>query len=91
MFSASNAQNINNRGLAQTPIGLSARAGNDSAPAPALTPKATYDGGYADAKNIRLRIANGGAGQSGLIGAWADAFIKYCVEDQKLKPFRVRF
>ncbi|KAJ3859808.1 hypothetical protein EV359DRAFT_75473 [Lentinula novae-zelandiae] len=45
-----------------------------------LVPTKTYNGGYTDAKEIRLRIANGGAGQSGLVGALADAFVKWCVE-----------
>lgn len=44
-----------------------------------LKPHAVYDGGFEQAKEIKLRLANGGAGQSGLIGAWADAFIQYCV------------
>jgi hypothetical protein len=42
----------------------------------ALAPQAVYDGGYARVgQDIKLQVANGGAGQSGLIGAWADAFI----------------
>ncbi|KAJ3717251.1 hypothetical protein DFJ43DRAFT_1006509 [Lentinula guzmanii] len=45
-----------------------------------LTPTRTYNGGYTEAKDIRLRLANGGAGQSGLIGAFANAFVKSCVE-----------
>jgi len=47
-----------------------------------------YDGGLGG-KDIRLRIANGGAGQSGLIGAWADAFIQYC-HKKGIAPFKVR-
>ncbi|KAG6817590.1 hypothetical protein H0H93_006612, partial [Arthromyces matolae] len=56
-----------------------------------LQPAATYNGGYADsdAAGIRLRIANGGAGQSGLIGAWADAFIQHCVQKKSISPFQV--
>ncbi|KAG6819113.1 hypothetical protein H0H93_015358 [Arthromyces matolae] len=54
-----------------------------------LKPRAIYSGGYDTAKEIKLRIANGGAGQSGLIGAWADAFIKYAVETLNLDPFLV--
>lgn len=57
----------------------------------ALAPQAIYDGGYKDAKDLRLKIANGGAGQSGLIKAWADAFIQYCVKTLGYKPFRVRW
>lgn len=56
-----------------------------------LSPKAVYDGGYPEAKEITLKIANGGAGQSGLIGAWADAFIQYCVNQLGIKPFKVCF
>lgn len=33
----------------------------------AVEPVAVYNGGYSSAKNIALRIGNGGAGQSGLI------------------------
>ncbi|KAG5644439.1 hypothetical protein DXG03_008534 [Asterophora parasitica] len=54
-----------------------------------IAPQATYDGGYSDAAEMKLRIANGGAGQSGLIGAWADAFIQHCVKDLGMKPFKV--
>ena len=41
-------------------------------------PSATYDGGFSSAKQtgVLLRIANGGAGQIGLIGALANAFIQ---------------
>ena len=52
-------------------------------------PAAVYNGGYPDATEIKLRIANGGAGQSGLIGAWADAFIQYSVETLGYEPFQV--
>jgi len=54
-----------------------------------LSPQEVYDGGYSNAGDIRLKIGNGGAGQSGLIKAWADAFIKYCVESKKVEPFKV--
>ncbi|KAJ3846097.1 hypothetical protein EV368DRAFT_53222 [Lentinula lateritia] len=50
-----------------------------------LVPTKTYNGGYTDAKEIRLRIANGGAGQSGLVGALADALVRSCVEESKSK------
>jgi hypothetical protein len=36
-----------------------------------------------------LRIANGGAGQSGLIREWANAFIQYMVQSNGSKPFQV--
>ncbi|KAG6843824.1 hypothetical protein H0H87_012883 [Tephrocybe sp. NHM501043] len=64
---------------------LTRRAANDTG----LQPQATYNGNYTEATDIRLRIGNGGAGQSGLIGAWADAFIKYCVETRSIAPFKV--
>ncbi|KAI9571744.1 hypothetical protein HD554DRAFT_2312053 [Boletus coccyginus] len=52
-----------------------------------IQPQAEYDGGLGGTE-IRLRIGNGGAGQSGLIGAWADAFIQYCYK-QGIAPFKV--
>jgi hypothetical protein len=51
--------------------------------------QATYNGGYTDATQVRLRIGNGGAGQSGLIGAWANAFIQYMVQKNGTQPFLV--
>ncbi|KAG6853764.1 hypothetical protein C0991_001594 [Blastosporella zonata] len=54
-----------------------------------LRPSAVYNGNYTEATELRLRIANGGAGQSGLIGAWANAFIQYCVENRTMTPFQV--
>jgi len=55
----------------------------------AIDPAAVYDGGFSDATDIRLKIGNGGAGQSGLIGAWADAFVRYGVQTLGFKPFKV--
>ena len=54
-------------------------------------PHAVYNGGYENAKlqGVRLRIANGGAGQIGLIRAWADGFIQYMVSEG-MPPFEVR-
>lgn len=56
-----------------------------------IKPHSIYHGGYEDAKRqgVRLRIANGGAGQTGLIRAWADEFIKYMVSEG-IPPFEVR-
>ncbi|KIK66445.1 hypothetical protein GYMLUDRAFT_239395 [Collybiopsis luxurians FD-317 M1] len=48
-----------------------------------LHPSQTYNGGYDEAKTVRLRVANGGAGQSGLVGALADAFVRWCVKDSE--------
>lgn len=53
-----------------------------------LQPTAVYDGGLGGTE-IRLRIGNGGAGQSGFIGAWANAFIQYA-NTQGIAPFQVR-
>lgn len=64
---------------------LSAGVGTTSS---ALAPQAVYNGGYPNATGIGLRIANGGAGQSGLIKAWADAFIRYEVGNGR-EPFKV--
>lgn len=53
-------------------------------------PSAIYDGGFSDAtlRGVCLRIANGGAGQTGLIKSWADAFIQEMVS-KGAKPFQV--
>ncbi|KAF9448069.1 hypothetical protein P691DRAFT_818191 [Macrolepiota fuliginosa MF-IS2] len=40
---------------------------------------------------VGLRIANGGAGQAGLIGAWADSFINYMVQRRRIEPFIVEW
>jgi len=49
----------------------------NSSPEVNATKTTTYDGGSSSAKEtgVLLRIANGGAGQIGLIGALANAFI----------------
>ncbi|CAA7270307.1 unnamed protein product [Cyclocybe aegerita] len=53
-------------------------------------PRATYDGGFPESKlrGVCLRIANGGAGQTGLLRAWADAFIQDMVKEGS-QPFEV--
>ena len=53
-------------------------------------PNAIYNGGYENAKTqgVRLRIASGSAGQTGLIGAWADGFIQHMVSEG-VPPFEV--
>lgn len=58
-----------------------------------LRPLKVYSGAHGGAGDaeITLRIANGGAGQSGLIGALADAFIDYEIKVKKEAPFRVWF
>ncbi|CAE6425864.1 unnamed protein product [Rhizoctonia solani] len=62
---------------------------NDCIPENALTPEKTYYGvGKNNVTNegpVRLRISNGGAGLSGLVGALANEFITYMV-DKKEPP-----
>ena len=55
------------------------------------TPHEIYDGGYAHAseRGVLVRIANGTAGQVGLLRAWADSFIQHMV-DKGEAPFQVR-
>jgi len=52
-------------------------------------PLETYYGSYDGRAGMQLRIANGGAGQSGLIRALANAFIDYEVEIKNEQPFKV--
>ncbi|KAH6685915.1 putative extracellular tungstate binding protein [Plectosphaerella plurivora] len=55
----------------------------------AQNPAAVYDGGFGKFNStIELRIGNGGAGQSGLVKALADAYIQDRVADGD-PPFRV--
>ncbi|KAI0485823.1 putative extracellular tungstate binding protein [Xylaria cf. heliscus] len=55
----------------------------------AQSPSAIYDGGYNSTNaTIGLRIGNGGAGQSGLVGLLANEFIKDSVKNGSA-PFRV--
>ncbi|KAK1998001.1 extracellular solute-binding protein family 1 [Colletotrichum falcatum] len=55
----------------------------------AVDPEEIYDGGYNSTTSpLLLRIANGGAGQSGLVKALADAFIRESVKNGSA-PFRV--
>ncbi|OJJ35911.1 hypothetical protein ASPWEDRAFT_51831 [Aspergillus wentii DTO 134E9] len=54
----------------------------------AIQPFKVYDGGYKEGE-IQLRIGNGGAGQTGLIGDLANNFIKYQVQVEKSKPFKI--
>lgn len=66
------------------------RPGASGNPSP-LKPQETYNGGYGNDRDVRLRVGNGGAGQSGLIRALADAFIQWRVEECQEKPFKVDF
>jgi hypothetical protein len=70
------------------PDGLYAGAGV-VIPSSSIGPQAVYNGGYPHAHSIYLSIANGGAGQSGFIKVWADAFIQYSVKAGH-EPFCVR-
>ncbi|KAJ5169472.1 uncharacterized protein N7500_002255 [Penicillium coprophilum] len=54
----------------------------------AVDPAAVYSGGYNSSSEVLLRIGNGGAGQSGLIGVLADAFIQSSVHNGST-PFKV--
>ncbi|PYI32501.1 hypothetical protein BP00DRAFT_435280 [Aspergillus indologenus CBS 114.80] len=47
----------------------------------AVDPIALYNGGYNSATDVKLRIGNGGAGQSGLIKSLANASIKSSVKN----------
>lgn len=42
-----------------------------------IKPAEVYHGEFDKSAPIKLRIANGGAGQSGLVGALSDAFINH--------------
>ena len=58
--------------------------------APTVVPQEVYNGGYG-ATEVKLRISNGGAGQSGLVGALANAFIQFAVKGTPTQePFAVR-
>ncbi|KAK7062718.1 hypothetical protein VNI00_000206 [Paramarasmius palmivorus] len=84
------AQNVAAASTTPTPIILSTSHGPAaSTTASALLPQATYDGGFPSTADtpIRLRIGNGGAGQSGLVGAFADAFIQWAVKEKGVDPF----
>ncbi|KAI0518097.1 putative extracellular tungstate binding protein [Xylaria bambusicola] len=55
----------------------------------AQSPDAVYNGGFNNTNGtIKLRIGNGGAGQSGLVGLLADEFVKDSVKNGS-EPFSV--
>ncbi|KAL8994385.1 MAG: hypothetical protein Q9169_005620 [Polycauliona sp. 2 TL-2023] len=57
---------------------------------PYIEPELVYYGSYKNDKpEIKLRIATGGSGQSGLLGALADKFIDDRVRETKCKPLAV--
>lgn len=57
---------------------------------PHIEPEKTYYGAYKeDQPPVQLRIATGGAGRSGLLGALADGFINDHVKETGCKPFAV--
>ncbi|KAG9079256.1 hypothetical protein FS749_008672 [Ceratobasidium sp. UAMH 11750] len=59
----------------------------------ALPPAGTYYGGQAPSDDIptRLRISNGGAGLSGLVGRLADEFIKSEMQSSSATAFKVEW
>ena len=57
---------------------------------PYVKPEEIYHGSFDDpSAPLKLRVATGGAGQSGLVRALADAFINYQVEQHGCEPFTV--
>jgi len=84
--SLGNMPRTNNGPSSSAPANTSSTASGTSSVAPA----AVYNGSYANAheQGVYLRIGNGGAGQSGLIRALADAFIQFRVS-QGDAPFEV--
>jgi hypothetical protein len=56
---------------------------------PSIEPAEVYYADYPLTSPIKLRLAVGGAGQSGLIRALGNAFIKNKVEMQKVEPFAI--
>ena len=56
---------------------------------PYVAPAETYYGPYPSTSPIKLEIATGGAGQSGLVRALADAFISDHVRRTSCAPFAV--
>lgn len=62
---------------------------NPKQPPPAIEPTEVYHANYPSASPIKLRIAAGGAGQSGLIRAISDAFIIHKVQNSGVRPFAI--
>jgi hypothetical protein len=64
-----------------------------SAPEPFIAPAEIYSGSHVDPSLptplVLLRIATGGAGQSGLIRALANAFVDYTVAESAFENFSV--
>jgi len=57
---------------------------------PQIEPEETYYGSFQDSQpSLRLRIATGGAGQSGLLNALANAFIDAQAQETNCAPFAV--
>ncbi|KJA19328.1 hypothetical protein HYPSUDRAFT_1096123 [Hypholoma sublateritium FD-334 SS-4] len=73
-----------------TPFSANNGACPRTANKPPLSGASIYDGGYSHARErgVRVRIANGTAGQIGLVRAWADSFIQYMVNKGEA-PFQV--
>ncbi|KAF7307815.1 hypothetical protein MKEN_01141600 [Mycena kentingensis (nom. inval.)] len=76
--------------FAQTSGNSSVPTNSSAVDTSTLSPTAVYNGSqtFSGTSHIRLRIANGGAGQSGLVQALADAFIDAMVS-RGSAPFQV--
>ncbi|MCJ1280008.1 hypothetical protein MMC21_007833 [Puttea exsequens] len=55
---------------------------------PTVTANATY---HYPTPKVALRIGTGGSGQSGLLQALAEAFIKFTSEEEKIDPFAIEW
>ena len=66
----------------------SIRAKHNSKPVE-IEPTEIYHANLDSTSNIELRVATGGAGQSGLLRALGDAFVLHKVNNLQYKPFAV--
>ncbi|GAA5852190.1 hypothetical protein JCM8547_006694 [Rhodosporidiobolus lusitaniae] len=74
-------------------LDLIKRQSSSACPVSSVAASATYSGSASsgtDNSTVRLRISNGGAGQSGLVGALATAYVDYAIESGLAEePFSV--
>ena len=56
---------------------------------PSIQPEETYHASFHSTAPIRLRIATGGAGQSGLVRALAEGFINHLSKTEQCQPFGI--
>ena len=54
-----------------------------------IEPADVYHANLAPTSPVKLRIATGGAGQSGLLRSLANAFISYRVKNSNIEPFTI--